>query len=736
MTVGRYVEGVIWCVLVVTSTGVASFSIRKRLLPAWFGAPARLAEIIIGISLVVVVSELLGSIGLFRTIPLVGVLAVVALLAFRFEKRRVVDDEPVARQVTHSSLVAPNRPEARWEPVAAVVAVGLVVAEWSAGTIHALRNGVSAIDTYWYHMPLAVGFVQTGSVITPHNINNDNAIEFYPATSELLHAVGILLLGSDFLSPLANILWLALTLFAAWCLGRRYGVGSISILAMAVVLGTAQMVSSEPGTSYNDIAGAALVVAALALLAYVDGLWDAGRTLQGLWVAALAAGLAVGVKDTLIIPVAALTVGVIVLVPRGQRARRGLVWCLVVAGTGGFWYVRNAIYAGNPVPNVHLRLGPIRLPSPPNEIGPTIAQFLLNGRDWTSYFLPGLEQALGPAWWAFVVLTAAGLIGGTFGIVRWRVRLLETTGRGGRSIAKGKNALCDRHAMAGLLALVGLATLVGYLVTPQPNLPVSFVFDFRFSLLTFICGLIALPVGLGRSCWVSLLVPIYGGVMIGTQFAQGIWFGPSASAHSLEEGLLVGVPVVLLGLALIVALQFGFRWLSRSVLLACSLAAAIAIAVGFPVQRSYLANWDVATPYPKLDRWASTVHDARIGDSGLILNYPLYGSDLSNDVEFLGTKGPHDTYSDIGSCGAWRQAINEKRLRFVVTYQDLAKAVSPAVTWTRTDAAAKIILSEVSPALDGYLQVSVYAIKGPMSVSGCPGGQAVSRLHHVLEPRT
>ncbi len=218
-------------------------------------------------------------------------------------------------------------------------------------------------------MPLAARFVQTGSVISLHNINNDNVIEFYPATSELLHAVGIVLMGSDFLSALVNVVWLALALFAAWCVGRRYGVASISVVAASMVLGTVAVIGSEPGTAYNDIVGVALVLATLGLLAYVDALWDPRRTFQGLWVAALAAGLAIGVKDTLIVPVAALTVGVIALLPRGQRVRRGLLWCLVIAVTGGFWYVRNLIYAGNPVPNIHLALGPLRLPSPPAKLG-------------------------------------------------------------------------------------------------------------------------------------------------------------------------------------------------------------------------------------------------------------------------------------------------------------------------------------------------------------------------------
>ena len=47
--------------------------------------------------------------------------------------------------------------------------------------------------------------------------------------------------------------------------------------------------------------------------------------------------------------------------------------------TGGFWYIRNIIVIGNPLPNA-IDLGVIRLPGPP-DLSPatSVATFLLNG---------------------------------------------------------------------------------------------------------------------------------------------------------------------------------------------------------------------------------------------------------------------------------------------------------------------------------------------------------------------
>ena len=98
----------------------------------------------------------------------------------------------------------------------------------------------------------------------------------------------------------------------------------------------------------------------------------------------------------------------------------------------------------------------------------------------------------------------------------------------------------------------------------------------------------------------------------------------------------------------------------------------VAITVGVPAHRTYLTNWQQHGAYPRLARWASSVHHARIGVSGLNLNYALYGSDLSNDVQFLGTRDNHYVYADVATCAAWRKMINGRQLQFVATTQYLA----------------------------------------------------------------
>jgi hypothetical protein len=86
MTLGRYVESIVLSGLVIVSLGSAAVSLRRKSLPTWSGAPARLVEVIIAISLLVVVSQALGTVGLFRVGPLVIALVLVALLTFSSAK--------------------------------------------------------------------------------------------------------------------------------------------------------------------------------------------------------------------------------------------------------------------------------------------------------------------------------------------------------------------------------------------------------------------------------------------------------------------------------------------------------------------------------------------------------------------------------------------------------------------------------------------------------------------------
>ena len=64
MSFGHYLFGVIGLALVAVPMAMGGVQLRRRLLPAWEGAPARLAEAILAVALLTVLLQLLGAFGI------------------------------------------------------------------------------------------------------------------------------------------------------------------------------------------------------------------------------------------------------------------------------------------------------------------------------------------------------------------------------------------------------------------------------------------------------------------------------------------------------------------------------------------------------------------------------------------------------------------------------------------------------------------------------------------------
>jgi hypothetical protein len=147
------------------------------------------------------------------------------------------------------------------------------------------------------------------------------------------------------------------------------------------------------------------------------------------------------------------------------------------------------------------------------------------------------------------------------------------------------------------------------------------------------------------------------------------------------------------------------------------------VVAGVALQSFYFAHRYEYYPQPRTDRWASTVHHARIAVSGLTLHYPLYGADLTNSVEFVGSHGSHDSYSGAANCPTWRRLINGGGFNYVVTAEDLTKAgVAPSspATWTSSDPEAKLVVRDVTLDPIGFQLVEVFALHGTLDPGTCP----------------
>jgi hypothetical protein len=100
-----------------------------------------------------------------------------------------------------------------------------------------------------------------------------------------------------------------------------------------------------------------------------------------------------------------------------------MVWGLGAAAAGSFWYARNLVATGNPLPWIGFRLGPLTLHSipPPADCGDTtLADYAGRLGAARDDIVPQLSAALGPAWPLVLGMAAAGIVAG---VVQRRARL-------------------------------------------------------------------------------------------------------------------------------------------------------------------------------------------------------------------------------------------------------------------------------------------------------------------------
>jgi hypothetical protein len=772
ISAGTYILAALVLTVIGLSLGFTAYRLRQKLLADWDGAPARLVEVVVAIALLIWLGEFWGIFGLFYAWILIASSLLLAVLAWTLLPGGGVaggttpeDASATAGGGGSPAATGPAGPgPLAWAVTAGVIA--LVFAHWGLTTKDALDRGIFNFDSLWYHMPFAADMAQSHSVTGLHYTETVFTNWFYPQNSELLHATGILLTHRDTLSLFVNFGFLAISFLAAWCIGRPYGRGHLTVVAAAIVLECHTLVVREPGAAKNDLMAAALLLAAAAILVNalprVSRGWRGGggsRTARGLpagpppprqdprasephamaraseargtaWAiaaAGLATGLAVGTKSTAVAMAAALTLAVIVLAPTGRRLAVAGWWFIPALLGGGYWYLRNLIVAGNPLPQA-TGLGPLSLPHPERlqEGRPdfSIVHYATDTGVWSEYFVPGLHQAFGALW---PLVIAAAIAGGLLALLRGPDRILR---------------------WMGAVALFGL---LAYLFTPlsaagADGAPVGFAINIRYAIPALLLAVTLLPAALPPPTGLKPdsgwgFRPVGGGfsgvlaamVLVVTDRSDAVLRDP---ARLFAWGLAFLVVVVPAGLLLARA-----RGAGRGVVVGGFAALALLVlAIGYPVQRHYLEHRflndvprEERIPGADLDsayRWARGIGDARIGLAGTtagFLQYGFYGTDLSNRVVYLGEKGPHGAFNAISTCAGFRAAVNAADLDYLVTAPFLnfidtnAPIPSPEAAWLRGDPAIKPI--------DRSGPVTVWKLNGKLDPAAC--GPANAPLHRV-----
>src|SRR5262245_46338879 len=731
MSTSQYYLGAAELAVIAAALGLGAYHVRALIAPAWHGALARLAEIILGISALILVSEFLGVLGLFEELPLVLGCVAAGLGETYYARRRGLPEAPEAVEARSRTLMV----------LIGIAASILVVVHWAHPTGQAVDQGMYYQDTTWYHLSFSARFAQDAEIGPLHFTDPLKlAAWFYPQNSELLHGVGIVTLDTDFLSPLMNLMWVALCLLAAWCIGRPYAIGGVTVLGAAVVLDSEMMVGSQAGQAPNDIAGLFFLMTALAFL--VDGAASAHAAREAaaqrsattdeiergvvedvpvegdpgalatvgagpLFMARLAAGLGLGTKITLLATFAAFTIGVAVLGGRQHWLKALGVWLGGLVITCGFWYGRNFVYALNPFPQIH-KIGPIQLPGPDQlALYPrpphSLSEYYNDPLVWTHKLTPVLHERLGPLWPVILAVVIVALV--------W-------------AFVRGGSALMR------ILAVTGMVAGIAYIFTPltasgNPYDGSGFDANLRYVSPVLMVGFLLLPLipwfRHGKRPWI--LIGLFTVLLIQGTVDQSNW---ELKHHLASLGLaflIVGVP------ALLVA---GFRARLNPVLLVSfGLVMAItAVALGRVRENYYLDHRYVTAARPPLgggfraspvwqplQDWGRRASHERIGVFGRAAafgQYFFYGNDLSNHVQYLGEEGNHGTFRPIYNCGLWRQTINRGDYDYVVTTPAIGVIESvapPQNLWTSRDPNVRTVIQS-GPA-------AVYKINGRLDPATC-----------------
>jgi len=645
--VGRYLLGCLALAVVLGALGVASVRVRAWLVP-WRGAPARLVEATVGFAILTGVAFVLGAVGWFSGWPLlvalVGVSLGLALLAPRVDRPAfVMDDEPTA-------------PSGIVERVIAVIAVATVGAQWLSHTAGALGHGMTEGDTLWYHGVFAARFVQEGKLAIFPDLGNA-AQAFFPANSQVYHAMAFFSFDRDLLSLPFNLVLAPLALLAAYCVGRRRGLGALCVTAGAVVLGLPGIVGVHPGQATNDVLCATFLLVAVALLL------EGGIQPLPLALAGVAAALSLGVKLTVSVPLTVLTVCIVVVAITRRRPMLVVAWLVPLGVFGAFWFIRNWALVDNPLPFYDLHLGPLHFPDRAHlSDNASIADHISEHDTWTRVFRPGLRQAFGRAW----------------------VLVCATPGIAGLLVIGRRRTTAER-----IVGLGAVAAGVGYVFMPftMELGGAAFAATARYGVPSILVGMVLLA----PAIWLDRAPAWLRGVAGAGFLAILVMDLVAPNVDRFAPWLMPDRPLAIaLTLAVVViglVAWLGGRWARRPGAAVAGFALVMVLALvvgGFFVQQHYLERRYVVGAGLRLDRayeYVNAHEPETVVPFNTIQFYPFFGPSYANRVPVF-TPARTARSDDPGvRCREWQQSFVDRGMTLLVIGPDAVLVEQPDPKW-------------------------------------------------------
>lgn len=595
---------------------------------------------------IVAISQLLGALALYRSMPVLLVTlggAVATSLVLRATEDKAT---PPAERV-------------RW-PL--TLPMTLALATFALGTLAVTLGRPSlGLDTLQYHWPLAAHWVEVGDLTTPKNVAIGNYAWYYPSNLDLVGSWTVLLSGRDLFLPWVGWIWFGFALAAVAGVVRRFG-GRLATAALAglAVCTLPVVLESQLRSGQVDLASAGLLAAAAFFFVawYQDGHRLIDAALGG-----VALGLSAGSK-LVSLPYAAL-IGLMFAIAvlwswrrKALDAQRALASLAYAAGltalSGGFFYFRNLVQTGNPLfPSPLPGLEGAWFPFDIDRLEFSVSDYLIR-----LYFHPWIVGPWLLVMWVGGLVALGALVAVPFLLRRDPLIRVDPNPPAGGGIPSAATRLIGCWVLPLLAAGV-------YVVTPTTasgpwGFPGLFTPNLRYALpfvMFAIAGLAAaadphLPRFTPAFLWGVILIDLghLALLFVGVMPLSG----GELPAQTAIGGLVLGAFAA--GAAWAVywgSRKFVFSRVpetSQSRFMRSAAAGAVAVAllagVGAAWFYAYTDRFDFITDdYGVVfdffrDQERVSPEGVRIAYSAFVRNYPLYGSHLQNEVVLAAAHAP------------------------------------------------------------------------------------------------
>jgi hypothetical protein len=385
------------CLAVAATAGFLASALRLRSGVAFLLACYVLACFeVVAISLVLSLGDRLTRSGLLACIG-IGVVASWGAWAWRGQPR-----PPLRHALEVAGEALADRAVRMVAGLAAVVyvyvvAVGVTVPQ-------------SLPDTMLYHLPRAA-FWQQLHAVTYVPASPDERINVFPPAAEIQMAAAMILEGGDRFVFVPQLIAVVGACLAIYGIARRLSLGAAAALFGAAMFATFTVVLLQAPTALNDVVVASLLV--------IAAFFAMGRAKGELALGALALGLAVATKGTVLFAGPALVLFALSSQPRARWPG------LILAGVAGLlagsvWFWVNRVETGSFTGEVALERGGQGLAE---RAGRSVADLLeLSDREGSSFLVSPV--------WSLMVLAVCWAVAAVLALTRRR-RAAVVAGLGG-----------------------------------------------------------------------------------------------------------------------------------------------------------------------------------------------------------------------------------------------------------------------------------------------------------------